>query len=142
MFNESLEVIGDEGNKILLSAYYSKNSKKSVLINHGMAEHQQRYKDFINFLNSNGINVFIYDHRGHGNRITTLDPLGVFGKENGWSLVVNDLINVSNFIIKKYPDHTFSILGHSMGSYITLDSIQSGNPIKNYILSGLSLIHI
>ena len=53
MFNEYLEVIGDEGNKILLSAYYSKNSKKSVLINHGMAEHQQRYKDFINFLNSN-----------------------------------------------------------------------------------------
>ena len=110
MFNEYLEVIGDEGNKILLSAYYSKNSKKSVLINHGMAEHQQRYKDFINFLNSNSINVFIYDHRGHGNRITTSDPLGVFGKENGWSLVVNDLINVSNFLIKKYSDHTFSIL--------------------------------
>ena len=139
MFNEYLEVIGDEGNKILLSAYYSKNSKKSVLINHGMAEHQQRYKDFINFLNSNSINVFIYDHRGHGNRITTSDPLGVFGKENGWSLVVNDLINVSNFLIKKYSDHTFSILGHSMGSYITLDSIQSGNPIKNYILSGSSV---
>ena len=111
MFNEYLEVIGDEGNKILLSAYYSKNSKKSVLINHGMAEHQQRYKDFINFLNSNDINVFIYDHRGHGNRITALDPLGVFGKENGWSLVVNDLIKVSNFLINKYPDHTFSILG-------------------------------
>ena len=139
MFNEYLEVIGDEGNKILLSAYYSKNSKKSVLINHGMAEHQQRYKDFINFLNSNGINVFIYDHRGHGNRITALDPLGVFGRENGWSLVVNDLIKVSNFLINKYPDHTFSILGHSMGSYITLDSIQSGNPIKNYILSGSSV---
>ena len=47
MFNEYLEVIGDEGNKILLSAYYSKNSKKSVLINHGMAEHQQRYKDLL-----------------------------------------------------------------------------------------------
>ena len=30
MFNEYLEVIDDEGNKILLSAYYSNNSKKSV----------------------------------------------------------------------------------------------------------------
>ena len=139
MFNEYLEVIAGEGNKILLSAYYSNNSKKSVLINHGMAEHQQRYREFINFLNSNGINVFIYDHRGHGNRITPLDPLGVFGEENGWSLVVNDLINVSNFLIKEYPDHTFSMLGHSMGSYITLDSIQSGNPIKNYILLGSSV---
>ena len=61
-------------NKILLSAIFPK-LKKSILINHGMAEHQQRYKEFINFLNLNGINVFIYDHRGHGNRITASDPL-------------------------------------------------------------------
>ena len=65
--------------------------------------------------------------------------MGVFGKENGWSLVVNDLINVSNFLSNKFSDHTFSIFGHSMGSYITLDSIQSGNPIKNIILSGSSV---
>ena len=139
MFNEYLEVITGDGQKITLSSHFSENSKKSILINHGMAEHQRRYKEFINFLNLNGINVFIYDHRGHGNRITAFEPIGIFGKQNGWNLVVNDLNDVSNFLVNKFSDHTFSVFGHSMGSYITLDSIQSGNPIKNIILSGSSV---
>ena len=139
MFNEYLEVITGDGEKITLSSHFSENSKKSILINHGMAEHQRRYKEFINFLNLNGINVFIYDHRGHGNRITASEPIGVFAKQNGWNLVVNDLNDVSNFLVNKFSDHTFSVFGHSMGSYITLDSIQSGNPIKNIILSGSSV---
>jgi alpha-beta hydrolase superfamily lysophospholipase len=90
-------------------------------------------------LNLNGINVFIYDHRGHGNRITSSELIGVFAKQNGWSSVVNDLTDISNFLVNKFSQHTFSLFGHSMGSYITLDSIQSGNPIKNVILSGSSV---
>jgi len=139
MFNEYLEVITDEDQKITISAHFAGNSNKSILINHGMAEHQRRYKEFINFLNLNGINVFIYDHRGHGNRITSSELIGVFAKQNGWSSVVNDLTDISNFLVNKFSQHTFSLFGHSMGSYITLDSIQSGNPIKNVILSGSSV---
>ena len=139
MFNEYLEVITDEDQKIIISAHFAENSYKSILINHGMAEHQRRYKEFINFLNLNGINVFIYDHRGHGNRITSSELIGVFAKQNGWSSVVNDLTDISNFLVNKFSQHTFSLFGHSMGSYITLDSIQSGNPIKNVILSGSSV---
>jgi alpha-beta hydrolase superfamily lysophospholipase len=139
MFNEYLEVITDADQKITISAYFAENSNKSILINHGMAEHQRRYKEFINFLNLNGINVFIYDHRGHGNRITSSELIGVFAKQNGWSSVVNDLTDISNFLVNKFSQHTFSLFGHSMGSYITLDSIQSGNPIKNVILSGSSV---
>ncbi len=139
MFNEYLEVITDEDQKITISAHFAGNSNKSILINHGMAEHQRRYKEFINFLNLNGINVFIYDHRGHGNRITSSELIGVFAKQNGWSSVVNDLTDISNFLVNKFSQHTFSLFGHSMGSYITLDSMQSGNPIKNVILSGSSV---
>ncbi len=139
MFNEYLEVITDEDQKIIISAHFAENSYKSILINHGMAEHQRRYKEFINFLNLNGINVFIYDHRGHGNRITSSELIGVFAKQNGWSSVVKDLTDISNFLVNKFSQHTFSLFGHSMGSYITLDSIQSGNPIKNVILSGSSV---
>ena len=139
MFNEYLEVITDEDQKITISAHFAENSNKSILINHGMAEHQRRYKEFINFLNLNGINAFIYDHRGHGNRITSSELIGVFAKQNGWSSVVNDLTDISNFLVNKFSQHTFSLFGHSMGSYITLDSIQSGNPIKNVILSGSSV---
>ena len=47
MFNEYLEVITGDGQKITISSHFSENSKKSILISHGMAEHQRRYKEFI-----------------------------------------------------------------------------------------------
>ena len=43
MFNEYLEVITGDGQKITLSSHFSENSKKSILINHGMAEHPVSY---------------------------------------------------------------------------------------------------
>ena len=100
MFNEYLEVITGDGQKITLSSHFSENSKKSILINHGMAEHQRRYKEFINFLNLNGINVFIYDHRGHGNRITASDM--------ATAIDLNPYESVEAFICKKCdPDFPF-----------------------------------
>ena len=43
-----------------------------------------------------------------------------------------------NFLVNKFSDHTFSVLSHSM-AHTLFDSIQSGNPIKNIILSGSSV---
>ena len=50
MFNEYLEVIGDEGNKIFYQ-HIIPRIQKNPSDKSWMAEHQQRYKDFINFLN-------------------------------------------------------------------------------------------
>ena len=40
--------------------------KAVVAIHHGMAEHQQRYRDFISFLTENGFAVFMHDMANHG----------------------------------------------------------------------------
>ena len=38
-------------------------------ISHGMAEHKERYYDFMKYLASNGYITIINDHRGHGKSI-------------------------------------------------------------------------
>tara|TARA_S200000501_G_scaffold197075_1_gene185473 strand:- start:278 stop:1195 length:918 start_codon:yes stop_codon:yes gene_type:complete len=117
--------------------YHSK--KKEVLgliqISHGMAEHSARYLNFINYLNQHGYHVAIYDHRGHGERIID-SRIGFFGKENGWELVVMDLIKVheeTNILFPKLPK---ILLGHSMGSWIALAALQKESFFNAALISG------
>jgi len=109
-----------------------------VQILHGMAEHQRRYHDFINYLNHQGITVFIHDHLGHGNRVTEKNIKGFFAEQDGWNAVVNDAKSVSEIIKNLYPDVPLTLLGHSMGSYIGLALIELFNFYDSCILSGSS----
>ena len=108
-----------------------------VQISHGMAEHKDRYQDFINFLNKNGFHVVIHDHRGHGDRILH-DQVGFFGNENGWNLVVEDLLAVHQETNRLFPSVSKILLGHSMGSWIGLSALQQDNFFDVALLSGSS----
>lgn len=43
--------------------------KGIIQFSHGMAEHKERYFDFMNYLNSHGYVCVIHDHRGHGESV-------------------------------------------------------------------------
>ena len=62
--------------------------KAVVQIVHGIAEYVERYDDFAEFLNSQGILVVAEDHMGHGKSIceTTPKVCGV----GGWQTAVKD----------------------------------------------------
>ena len=121
-------------------SHYSIDTKPRAIVQilHGMAEHQRRYHDFINYLNHQGITVFIHDHLGHGNRVTEKNIKGFFAEQDGWNAVVNDAKSVSEIIKNLYPDVPLTILGHSMGSYIGLALIELFNFYDSCILSGSS----
>ena len=121
-------------------SHYSIDTKPRAIVQilHGMAEHQRRYHDFINYLNHQGITVFIHDHLGHGNRVTEKNIKGFFAEQDGWNAVVNDAKSVSEIIKNLYPDVPLTLLGHSMGSYIGLALIESFNFYDSCILSGSS----
>ena len=121
-------------------SHYSIDTKPRAIVQilHGMAEHQRRYHDFINYLNHQGITVFIHDHLGHGNRVTEKNIKGFFAEQDGWNAVVNDAKSVSEIIKNLYPDVPLTLLGHSMGSYIGLALIESFNFYDLCILSGSS----
>lgn len=108
-----------------------------VQISHGMAEHKQRYSEFINFLNINGFHVVIYDHRGHGDRILN-NQIGFFENEAGWNLVVNDLLAVHSETNKLFPELPKILLGHSMGSWVSLSALQQNTSFDVVLLSGSS----
>ena len=136
---EKISVTTGNKNTFYVS-HYSIDTKPRAIVQilHGMAEHQGRYHDFINYLNNQGITVFIHDHLGHGDRVSESDIKGFFAEQDGWSTVVNDAKSVSEIIKNLYPDIPLTLLGHSMGSYIGLALIESFNLYDLCILSGSS----
>ena len=129
------------GNKNTFNvSHHSIDTKPRAIVQilHGMAEHQRRYYDFINYLNNQGITVFIHDHLGHGDRVNEIDIKGFFAEQDGWNAVVNDAKSVSEIIKNLYPDVPLALLGHSMGSYIGLALIELFNFYDSCILSGSS----
>ena len=110
-----------------------------IHISHGMAEHIGRYEWLIHRLNNDGFHVIAIDHRGHGKRIE--DNLkGYFADKNGWNLVLDDLMNIVDETSKEFPHHKQFLIGHSMGSWISLGLIQKGVSLDGLVLSGSSMI--
>lgn len=92
--------------------------KGVIQIAHGMAEHHERYEDFVDFLNSNGYAVYINDHLGHGKSVANDEELGYFGKSDGYLNLVSDMKKLTDIILKECPDVPVILFGHSMGSML------------------------
>lgn len=90
-----------------------------LVIHHGMAEHRERYLEFIEYLTSNGIAVFMHDMANHGKSNQDKTITGYFGKENGYKNLVRDLKTMYDKARAAYPDKPIIMMGHSMGSFIT-----------------------
>lgn len=110
-------------------------------IAHGMAEHKERYFKFMEFLANNGYLSIINDHRGHGKSVKDKEDLGYFYDNSGES-IVDDLLQVTNYVKTLYPNKKVILFGHSMGSMVVrsyikkydsnIDSlIVCGSPSKN-----------
>lgn len=91
--------------------------KGIVQISHGMAEHKERYKPFMEYLASCGYIAIIHDHRGHGTSVKRHEDLGYF-YENRAEYIVEDLHQITTYIKKQYPNKKLILFGHSMGSMV------------------------
>ena len=136
---EKISVTTSNKNTFYVSHYSIDYKPRAIVqILHGMAEHQRRYLDFIKYLNNKGITVFIHDHLGHGDRVSESNIKGFFATQDGWNTVVNDAKSVTEIIKDLYPNTPLTLLGHSMGSYISLALIELFNFYDSCILSGSS----
>ncbi len=135
---ENFKISTFDGKTLFATKYIVKDAIATVQISHGMAEHRERYKDFAEFLNSQKINVYINDHRGHGENIVKGGEIpGFFDKENGWNKVVSDMADLSEIAKKENPDKPFFIFGHSMGSFLSQRYIMLyANELSGVILAG------
>ena len=89
-----------------------------VQIEHGIAEHIDRYRDFMAFLAGNGFVAVGDDHLGHGKTISAPSEQGFFAEDNGWQIVVADMDRLHDLMTEQYPGLPYVIFGHSMGSFL------------------------
>ncbi|MGN1419659.1 MAG: lysophospholipase, partial [Acutalibacteraceae bacterium] len=96
------------------------SSVKAVIqIAHGMAEHLERYEPFADVLCENGFAVYINDHLGHGQSVSSKEELGYFGEKDGWKNFIEDCHQLLEIAKKDFPDKPYFFFGHSMGSFVS-----------------------
>lgn len=111
---------------------------------HGMAEHKERYYEFMDYLALHGFICAIHDHRGHGSSVHDFSHLGYFYTED-ISALVEDAYQVTDYLVTRYPGLNLTIFSHSMGTLVArsylkkyddkIDQIiMSGPPTKNNIV--------
>ena len=108
--------------------------KATILLLHGMSEHYERHLDFIAFLNSNGVDCYTYNHRGHGKDFTVAAQ-GSALPGKGYDTYVMDVIRISKYIREHKRTSAFFLFGHSFGSIITRNVIQKDWDYSGVIVS-------
>lgn len=88
--------------------------KAVLMVAHGFAEHSGRYMNLVNYFVPKGYAVYALDHRGHGRSD------GERVQVDEFSDYIKDLKTFFNIIRKENPDEKIFLIGHSMGSAISL----------------------
>lgn len=106
-----------DGLKLEIAIMECKNPKGIVQFSHGMAEHKERYFDFMRYLNDRGYICVIHDHRGHGSSVKSKNDYGYFYTENA-DYIVEDLFQVTEYVREMYPGLEVTLFSHSMGTLV------------------------
>jgi len=97
----------------------AEDSQRVVIIVHGIGEHSGRYLHVAEKIVSAGYHVYALDHRGHGE--SSGKRLNISSQTN----FITDLKQFYDRIKSSHPDAKIFMLGHSMGSVISLQFILS-----------------
>lgn len=114
------QVLSSDGVHYLKGKLYipSGDIKGYVQVVHGMTEHIGRYNEFMQKMAGFGYLTFAFDNLGHGKTANSLDELGYIAKKNGYKLLLNDVLVFYNSVKAEYGDYSYTLMGHSMGSFI------------------------
>lgn len=105
-------------NNIHAVCWEPEGEAKAVLqIVHGMCEYIERYEEFAEYMNSQGIAVVGHDQLGHGLTVSREEDYGFIAEENPVGKLMGDIRRMYRGARKHFADVPFFLLGHSMGSY-------------------------
>ncbi len=108
-----------DGHQIPLRHWAHPAPRAVIQISHGMAEHSGCYEDVAAQLLAAGYAVLAHDHRAHG-LATAQAELGNVRPLQHWSGIIADMAVVNQHAHELYPGLPLYLLGHSMGSFISL----------------------
>ncbi len=126
------------GQKIFLRTLLPDKTPRAIIqINHGMAEHSERYLQLAEILLKKQLGIYLHDHPGHGRSVSNPDKLGILAEKNGWHHMLNTIGSIHKIISKKHLGTPLIIMGHSMGSLLTRHYLaRQTSPAKGVIISG------
>lgn len=131
---EKMQIKMEDGLMVSVALYETENPKALVQIIHGAIEHKGRYEGFARFLQDNGYNVIVSDNRGHGESVNDKYPLGYM---NGVYRMVQDQVEISQWMKARYPEKPLYLFGHSLGSAFARLYLQKHDrDIEKLVLSG------
>ena len=90
-----------------------------IQLAHGMVDYTGRYTELASYLTARGYILAGHHHLGHGNSVTDPEELGFFAEKGGIDYLVRDMHRMNKLLREKYPTLPITVLGHSMGSFIT-----------------------
>ncbi len=128
----------DKQTQIHAIAWEPEGEAVAVLqICHGMVEFIDRYDAFATFLAGHGYYVVGNDHLGHGESVESDEKHGYFAHPNGNECVIADIHTLRKRTMEKFPDIPYFMLGHSMGSFLVRQYIESyGEGLAGVIIMG------
>ncbi len=128
MKSTNMMVNGCEGSQLMVRQWQGDKPVVGALhILHGMAEHALRYEEFATYMTEKGFVVWAHDHRQHGYSVTH-NQYGKLDDQDTWENIIKDVQVVQESFRKQYPDVPMTMLGHSMGSLILRDYMQTYQP--------------
>lgn len=109
-----------------------------VQIVHGIADYANRYSEFAEFLNRQGILVVAEDHMGHGQSINNGSIQGHF--HGGWFTAIEDTMELMKRTMAEFEGVPYVLFGHSMGSFMarTILCKYPDSGIKAAVICGTS----
>lgn len=101
----------------------TQSPSSALLIIHGMLEHIGRYEQIAADLAADGVRVYAYDLRGHGQTTPEQENRGYFADRDGISLLLSDVDQMleamrADLLREGLKDLPTCVLAHSMGSFI------------------------
>lgn len=129
--SEIFEIVGCNNQTVKGNKWLIENSKKTIVIAHGMNEYSLRYDQFAKYLNEQGYDVFGLDHIGHGLNVDNTEDLLKWPK-NGFDICVD---NIALLISKlKEEGREVILFAHSMGSFMAQRLMQKHSGIVEKVI--------
>ena len=128
----------DKQHQLKGKIYLPEGEAKGLLhVVHGMCEYIGRYDSFMREIAEEGYITFGYDHLGHGYTAKDNSELGFIAHENGWQKLIDDVYLFGEEVRKEYGESLpFTLMGHSMGSFIVRLTAAKYNNYDKLIVMG------
>lgn len=138
---EQISYPSSDGKNSIVAYYFLPDEGQEirgiVQICHGMTEYILRYRGLAEVLTGAGFAVCGNDDLGHGQSVASDEDLGFFAEQDGIGYVLDDLHTMTALVKERFPDLPFTLLGHSMGSFLCrLYATRFGYELDNLVVLG------